>query len=993
MPTTDDLYLAYRQAKIALFFDRTSPGLIHLAKFEDQLQNNLSNLSSILETNGGWFDDLPIGTAWIVPKRLQATSPADPAVSRIGASPKNPQLPNLDIQLRLSPSPECAVVEVLFLWRFGPYLESLLSTNSIGNRLAIRSPPVLRTRRHLFAFWQAQYEQFKTIPINVAARELRQGHSTVVLSADLASFYDTIDPSFLLSDAVLAHLENSAPPNDYPAIDLAEYQHATESLLGFYRSYRALAVRRTGLEWNVGIPIGALTSKLVANLSLATLDRAIEGRAGTLCYRRYVDDFVVVASSTASADYSLDDIIRDRVPHIRKIDDTYHLNVDALDRPGCEFSIQKTKCKAYHLAGPDGLRFLLAIRDDYSRLVSDNRAFLDHSALVASADSDEARPIFRVGAPDRLLTVLRDADRLKLQHFELSTRLRSIERAASLVNTDDAREIAATTLNDVCAFLAIESDWVEQLNLSHRVLRLGFTTANWGASRRLIEYMDSIWGTLASLEGHIQSLFHRDRIIGTRAAWTSLRNYLHARRIEDLCSVIRRQDQISAYPTWLQDGIRDRTQTTSVRALLRRARLLALSDLRTLDREDDTGMPIAAKSRVGHVHLDHYGPHLQRRLALIQRFVDICAKLGDEAWIMPPTAIFLSTRPPSYFDVARRLLYRTEFEGFSDDSFLQLLALVNAIRGTQYTDPIGSVIDDYQIRIPANWHEDEMSENPRIMLGNLVVPHECFSRAATPRKGSITGRPLLTADRLRSVATILREADSISRGSSLLVLPELSIPRRWFRSIATYIAHRALYGLTVGLEYWHDHASGWVYNQAYAVLPGPFRSVATLPWTKRSPARQEALELRKHNVSFNPGLASHRSPRVAVASPYGVFSVLICSELIETRRVADLLHRAELVVVPAWNNDTASFDHLIQSVGLQLHAIVAVANNGHYSDCRAWAPKDVRWQRDLCRLIERGRDGIVSVDIPLLSLRGFHSQGSSARDKEWQRLPPDWSIL
>jgi hypothetical protein len=66
-------------------------------------------------------------------------------------------------------------------------------------------------------------------------------------------------------------------------------------------------------------------------------------------------------------------------------------------------------------------------------------------------------------------------------------------------------------------------------------------------------------------------------------------------------------------------------------------------------------------------------------LSTIDEFVRRCEALGDRPWVMPAARLFLCTRPPSYFDVARRWLYRVEKEGFAPDVFIRLLEVVNAV--------------------------------------------------------------------------------------------------------------------------------------------------------------------------------------------------------------------------------------------------------------------------------------------------------------------------
>lgn len=338
---------------------------------------------------------------------------------------------------------------------------------------------------------------------------------------------------------------------------------------------------------------------------------------------------------------------------------------------------------------------------------------------------------------------------------------------------------------------------------------------------------------------------------------------------------------------------------------------------------------------------------------------------------------------------------------------------MNAVRGTEYTEPVGRALDNQTVELAVQQQDDEYREeplpfNPRLILGNLVVTDPQWEGAATRTPGSPFGAPILSFNRLSNLATVLAKSERAVRrkigrrhpSSAVLVLPELSVPRAWLRAVGNHVVHFGGFALVAGLEYLHHGAKPYVLNQAVAVLPGPFMAVATWPWTKRLPAREEAMQLATlpSRVAFPPRLRTDiMRPRPVIVAPWGRFSVLICSELIEARRVADLLGRVELVLGPSWNTDTASYDHLIQSAGLQLHAIMAIANNGYYSDCRAWAPKRERWRRDLCRLIERDVDDVVFVDLPIQSLRNFHrsaplavAKPGSGEQPEWKPLPPDW---
>lgn len=110
---------------------------------------------------------------------------------------------------------------------------------------------------------------------------------------------------------------------------------------------------------------------------------------------------------------------------------------------------------------------------------------------------------------------------------------------------------------------------------------------------------------------------------------------------------------------------------------------------------------------------------------------------------------------------------------------------------------------------------------------------------------------------------------------------------------------------------------------------------------------------------------------MAVSTDFGAVSTLICSELLDVRLRAELLGRIDLLVVPAWNQDTATFDHTVQTTANDLHCYTAVVNNALFSDCRVQVPSDERYLRDACRLISRADDGTIAVALSADSLRKF----------------------
>lgn len=873
-------------------------------------------------------------------------------------------------------------------------MESLLSRSSIGHRLDLRPHRIDRTRQHLFQYWRPQYNRFRDVPIRKAREALDKGAAVFLVSADLTSFYDTVDPSFLLSESFIQSLKESRYNRKHKSFNASNYCVAVRSLLVFYSRFRRMASRYTGRRWETGIPIGALTSRLVGNLALATLDREVESRKKTLCYRRYVDDMIIVANAPAKQAGSLKDVLLDCIPHLESRDDALRLSDASLDRIGSRFEIKLAKCKVHHLAGRRGVVFLASVQAEFGRLVSEARAFLDPELLAPGPLPN----LVRVTPGGKPLTVLREADRQRLEHWTLAVRLRTLERMATLVDSADATEITRKATRDALEFLHSDLDWVENLERVFRILQVGLRLSDWDGVRELLHYLETTWNGMRGVGHGRWKLYYRGSRIGHSSAARRLDQFLCARRLEVICRAMRPMMQRDI-PPWLRARIDGRH--LGRRALLYRARLLAEADLRLWDREDDAFTVREKGPHRGVKYMGIAGRELRRRLDQVKVFVRMCETEDDRAWRTSPASLFLSTRPPSYTDIARRVL-RVSEHNYDASTFDRLTDMVNNIRGTRYWRPIARLNGDRSLQVPIEDRQDAEWRDPRLILGNLVLTEHYYCTAVTPPGERDALHSVRDVKRLRGLTSVLaaanREATRQSDRHTILVLPELGVPRTWFRGLAKYVSNDAKFALVTGLEYAHDRSASVVRNEVYAVLPTGYKSALTWLWTKRFPAREEVHELSKRGLTFPPvgGLSGRRT---VLDTPYGQFSVLICSEMIEAGRVEDLVGRVEMVLVPSWNRDTSSYDHLVQTVGLQLNAIVAVANNGQYSDCRVWGPKTVRWRRDMCRLVARDRDDIVSVDAQIAALREFRGMAGAAfaevfelkpRTPDWKPLPPDW---
>jgi predicted amidohydrolase len=969
-----DIVLAYRQAKNVVATQRGAVGLFELARFERSLATSVRATQRRL-AHSRWFNDIPFGTLVAVPKSSKPSLDEPSDVVRIGTTDPHARV-KLNIRLQIMPSPAFAVAEILYLWKFGPALESVLMPSCVGYRLQIRrgETAVDTTARSIFAFWPAQFRRYRDEPIAAARDSLAKGNGVVVVSTDVSEFYDSIDPRFLISPAFVTHVTESAQRLGR-TFDRHDYRVATTSLLEQFAAFRRQRQRfGQAVDTTTGIPIGAVTSTIFANLSLAAVDSHIESIPGVICYRRYVDDIVVVMdrASLPPAPIRKAEALASIFPEFSAIQSEF-----TAPFTDTAFRLNSGKTLVHDLSGPAGLDFLGAIQESFAAVTSERRAFFGD---VAKLETDiEAVDLFGEGGRGTdHVPRLRDADRFTLKRFMATAVVRGVERCALLLDRKEASTLLEERIGRLLSILDNTLD-IDDFEFALSLLRAALLCDCKPVIQRIVAWLGKRTGEL--FVDRVDEVVWHGHTLAKDRALSALQWYLRRRVDEGIASACAVSRPGKRFGT---------TQTR------RRALSLHRSGLRHLDNEDDATVfgAVADWSRSEHATVRRElqkDEGLKERLRKINAFIRRSIELDENIWTTgSDVSLLLSLKPPTYFDVARRFLARAEKTRISPEVGIVIDSVVDALRGTRYLNrrrpTVGVSNGDRSSVVRVN--PASQPSEVRVILSNLPNDVRFLTAAAK-------GRPISTLARLQGLDKALRDARRASRQRkpAVLVIPELAVPQRWARALAIYALNVDL-SVVAGLEY--EAVPHGLVNQAVGVFSAGRQSGAIVRWTKRNPARAEEQLLGRLGKRLAPAGGLRR---LIVDSAHGRIGVLICSEILEADALATLSGYVEVVLVPAWNDDTTSFEHVLHAAALMVHAFVCIANNAEASDSRIVAPiKTPRYERDWCRLVHRKENQIVWGDLPTHALRRLHdgrtSGAPSSRKlfapREFRPLPPGW---
>jgi len=984
--TIEDLAMAYRKAKVDLFYSSNARRL-DLLTYESNLERNLHQLLGRLDSNDmDWFTSHDfLGGAYLVPKSATASgehtpNETDHTVADRWSDPRQDWqrakftagTAELSFRVMAKCSIDFHVLSSLWIAKVGSKLEAKLPESARGNRLR-------RTATHEFNHWASgsfgpylqPYRKWRDEGLKAARNALGGKQNVVVITTDIASYYHSIDPSFLLRPEYKALLDVQ--------MDASEellHNRFVDALLRWPEAARvALGFRIDGL------PVGLPASGVVANLALLELDQLVESEVKPLYYGRYVDDIILVMRDDPHevdgsdpwhwVNARLDGMLK-LTASAKRIERSY------LQGSRIEFSREKTK--VFHLSGSSGLALIGSIEAAIRERSSEWRSL----PSIPDEPSQISVDIAQVFQSDgERADSFRGADIMTARRSAFALRLRDYEAYASDLEPSTWSSLRWSFFDAVLDYVVTLPGYFELAQYVPRVLRMAVACQDY-------EHVVSILNQLVEVRREIKNA-KNVKVKGARKGTLSATRVSSgwAKQVvdqfgEDLAAaafVSPKSGDLQKIREAAANLAPSPTLARSVDELEALFQRLFISDLAQIPfrskymRDVETNLEDFSPADEASELVVMLGLDLQKHLRALVELVGPYPTSRRRRNVEVPNAFAFATRPFGLYDLFLSVQpFHGDWERYKADLRLIESAIL-ALRGYN--------VDGLLPRVPSeNCRKNELllSDEAEVLGGRKRVALGMIKTSGRAWTAAANGTPDRSHTRYKALNDTLSEVLRSPRGVDYLVMPELSVPAPWFRRYAYKL--RALnIGLIAGVEYLHVEGD-LVRNQVWASLPIP-RGEFPMTFLHRQDKQKAALHEREnlYKVAGKTLAPEAEWDEVPVIHHEGfAFALLVCSELTNIDYRSQLRGRVDALVSPAWNRDLNTFSALVESAALDMHAYVILANDRAYGDSRVRAPMREEWRRDLLRVRGGVENYVVMTDLDVQALRAHHNSHSPDSD-------------
>lgn len=1033
-----DLLIAYRKAKADCYFEDTFPTAIKFAEYEQDLLKNLESLLDSLKSKKGFKNNKSLlGECRLLPKKLRIDENKTKNVGHIHFSEPKRAFEHLSKSKKLNPDfrivgdfpVDMHIISALWINLIGHKFDACLSENCYGARLKrIRNDEELDINAfkpfHISAIGSFKpyfqpYKNWRNDGLRAIRGELEKNRDVIAVSLDLKSYYHTIDPTFISSKELikLIGLDESLTKEEIDFNNQISTFMKNWSELACEFSKKLVTEKREKMHG--GLTIGLTASRVISNILLHKWDKLIIEKLTPIHYGRYVDDMFLVlrdSGNITSAD-ELMSFLQIRLGNLgvnkcleRKKESVWRINLNKGYQKESIIELQSDKQKLFILNGQAGKDLLDSIEHEIHQLSSEHRLMpspdqLENTTaagvLSASASIGEQADTLRRADG---LTIRRLSWSLQLSHVE--TLARDLPKKAWQKEREDFYKFAHNHI--------LRPDKIfEHYSYLPRLLSFAVGLSEWSQAEAIVNRSFAALSTLQNhaikegckvfINGKLSTpkTIIWDYVFGS-LAWSFIdaaaRSYS-----PDLMSSDEKPKRVSRLAKTFLAQLYKALDSSNIEFLTpfgveefyNKAPLLASADLgripykRLLSKnilpillkqysEEKDRFLIKEMEKTGIVDtkslLEFLKNTRSRRLPKSEK-----GERANESY----RPYLFPTRPYTPAEIAELeprcigINYNNDSKEYNQSKPPVIWAnYVQAIRGVWIKPSLMSLEQFTKVEENDNPYKrplckigNDTKKRVIVAITNMLTTDESWSHSAC-------GKPLLTLERYKRIATLVNDAIKLRPRPDYLLFPELSLPIDWIHSISNRLIGAGI-SLIAGTEYRH-FSGNKVVSQACLHLSDNrlgFQSSVRIWQNKLQPAANEDKELiSKHGKEWK---STQREKPIYIHNDFH-FGVMVCSELQNSKARIGFQGEVDALMVLSWNQDLDTFSSLIEAAALDIHAYTILVNNSKYGDSRVRAPSKDSFMRDLARLRGGKNDFCVSVELDISRLREFQT-----RAKRW----------
>lgn len=855
---------------------------------------------------------------------------------------------------------ELHIINVLWIMKLGYLLDSKLGdkvTCCYANRLEFdKEQKKIKKGKKLFKPYFIQYQEWRDNCINNAEKLLKDKKNIIICSLDIKRYYPSARVDY---ENIKEDLENICEKKQYE-----KYKFLTDIISQIRKKYinsieeiKNDIKEQNDIPSEQSIPIGMLSSSIIANWYLRKFDNKIKEKLLPYFYGRYVDDMLIVFEDKKDIKkLNIDNIIDKYFENIiTNQDNDYCIKVD---NKSPSLMIQKKKVKLFVFDSNSTTAMFQKFKDTIRQHSSEFRFLPDEDRL----QNEFVQEVYSIDYSDTM-NKLRSIENIHVDKFKMSCYLAKHLKLSLL----SGQSSNFNKTKEELMFMFCGKFALELCNYWEKILIYFMSNKD----------ANSFYVFIKKMKRSIDRTTYDGSKVIEHQIKTQLNKYLQ----EAVYSALSLNSQ------FVSDLKKDNHYITDLLEITEQDLAINIKQLLKsyMIKHKYCFLPILT-----YCHNLKDINYLSNNITDFQKY-DF-SEYAEEHYMYNP----------KFISAGEIMLYQYYFSIYNEEGSKENICNIFEKTKDLYKKLNGKnlVCDEELIKKQEHYNENisynkiKLKSKNKIHLNELIIGIYNIEVSDEEIEDNLSKKYKLSDKEVQKYIKLLNLSIE-NKKCDIIVFPEISIPYQMLPLLQEFSKKHNI-GIICGLK--HILVNNVVYNFIATILPVNFNNMQDSFINLRlkkwySPSEEK--EIRKcHNKlpkDVNPEIEKNLENNLFCYNNL-YFAIYDCFELADIKFRAEMKSHLDLLVACEWNKDIEYFDNIIKSTSRDLHCYIVQVNTSQFGCSKIIAP--AKTEKMTILNITGGYDNILIGKVDIEKLRNFqrkHTLYLEEKDKIFKPLPPDFN--